>query len=245
VLVIALAVSIGALAKGVTGLGLPLIAIPVTATFLGVEVAVVVMIVPTFVTNCWLLWTYRRWRGTTTHLGVMVGFGSVGTVLGTVFLTAVDPAVPALILGGVASSYLVLRLARPSFALADRAVARSAAIVGFLGGGLQGATGVAGPLVSTYVHATRPTREVFLLSVTAMFQVFALAQMATFAALGRYDATNLALALLAMVPALLLLPVGMWLGQRMKPERFDQFILALLAISAVKLLVDGVTGLLG
>jgi uncharacterized protein len=236
-------VSVGALAKGVTGLGLPLIAIPVTASFLGVEVAVVVMIVPTFATNCWLLWTYRHWRGTTRHLGVMLGFGAIGTALGTVFLTAVDPAVPALILGGVAAAYLVLRVSRPSFVLAEAAVARSAAVVGLLGGGLQGATGVAGPLVSTYVHAMRPAREVFLLSVTAMFQVFALVQILTFASLGRYGPTNIVLALLAMVPALLLLPVGMWLGQRLRPERFDQFILGLLAISVCKLLYDGVTGL--
>jgi uncharacterized protein len=137
----------------------------------------------------------------------------------------------------------VLRVARPAFVLGDGAVARSAAIVGLLGGGLQGATGVAGPLVSTYVHAMRPAREVFLLSVTAMFQVFALVQILTFASLGRYDPTNIVLALLAMVPALLLLPVGMWLGQRLRPERFDQFILGLLAISACKLLYDGVTGL--
>ena len=47
------AVAIGFFAKGVTGLGGPLLAIPVLAGFTGVEYAVVVIAIPTFLANCW------------------------------------------------------------------------------------------------------------------------------------------------------------------------------------------------
>ena len=40
------AISIGALLKGMTGLGLPLFAVPALATFTSVEEAVVLMIIP-------------------------------------------------------------------------------------------------------------------------------------------------------------------------------------------------------
>jgi hypothetical protein len=45
---VVVAVALGAFVKGTTGAGLPLIAIPVLATFVGPEEAVVVMTIPTF-----------------------------------------------------------------------------------------------------------------------------------------------------------------------------------------------------
>ena len=53
-LVIVLALVAGGLTKGLTGLGLPGIAVPIMAIFLGVETAVMVMVLPTLATNLWL-----------------------------------------------------------------------------------------------------------------------------------------------------------------------------------------------
>ena len=50
-LIVAAAVILGSLVKGTTGLGLPLTAVPVIASFVGVQDAVVIMAAPTAVSN--------------------------------------------------------------------------------------------------------------------------------------------------------------------------------------------------
>ena len=61
--VIVIAIAVGAFIKGATGGGLPQVAIPVMAPFLGVEHAVVLMAIPGIVSNAWLVRTAPR-RGT-------------------------------------------------------------------------------------------------------------------------------------------------------------------------------------
>ena len=59
-LVMFIALAAGSLVKGISGLGLPLVAIPVMAGFMEVDRAVAIMIIPGFLMNCYLLWAYRE-----------------------------------------------------------------------------------------------------------------------------------------------------------------------------------------
>ena len=58
--------------KGITGLGLPLVAIPVLAGFIGVERAVVLMLVPGIGLNFGLLWNYRAHTAALANLRLIV-----------------------------------------------------------------------------------------------------------------------------------------------------------------------------
>lgn len=239
-----MAVTFGSLSKGITGIGLPMIGVPILATFFGVEQAVIIMAVPTFLTNVWLMVEHRRQFAATRDLPVLVVLGFAGTVLGTVFLTRVDPAIPAIILGALILAYLGQRLVRPSMSFREEVTRRTSPFVGFAGGALQGTTGVSGPIIATYIHGFGLRREAFILSITTVFQSYALVQVATFAALGRFDATNLLLAGVALVPILVALPVGIRLGRRLDARRFEQLLMAILVVSSAKLLFDGVRGLI-
>lgn len=241
--VVAVAMALGSLAKAATGLGLPIIAISVMAPFVGVENAVLVMAVPTFVTNGWLLWEHRdRWPAVG-YLRTFVALGALGTVAGTILLTRVDGDLLSVLLGGMVTAYLALRLRRPEFRLSRRLASLTAPLVGLTGGMLQGATGVSGPVITTYIHCLGLPREAFIVTLTAIFQAFALMQIATFAAVGLYDASSLGLTMLSLVPVLAAFPLGLRLGRRMSRQWFERLVLALLAASAGKLLVDGISGL--
>ena len=88
--VIVAAIAVGAFIKGATGGGLPQLAIPVMAVFLGVEHAVVVMAIPGVVANGLLVWSHRAEASKTRHLPAMVGAGIVGSVIGTMLLKSLD-----------------------------------------------------------------------------------------------------------------------------------------------------------
>jgi uncharacterized protein len=124
VLLVVAAMFLGAFVKGVSGVGLPLIAIPVMATFLGVEHAVVVMTIPGILTNIWLLWRHRQHLRLLRSLAGLLILGCIGAVVGTYGLKALDPRLLALALVGVISTYVALFLRNEAMPLPVRLAGR-------------------------------------------------------------------------------------------------------------------------
>lgn len=240
--VIVVAMAVGALVKGVTGSGLPTIAVPVMAGFLGVERAVVVMAIPTVVTNSWLLWEHRHEASGARDLPVMLGFGAVGVGAGVWALNELDPRLLAIVVAALIAVYAVVSLARPSFWLPPSLTRYLSPPMGFGGGVLQGATGMAGPIVATYVHGFRLPPSSYVFAITAQFQLFALIQVIVFLVLGMYTPARLLESLLALVPVLLVLPVGIRLARRLDRRRFDLAVLSVLVVMGTKLAYDALVG---
>jgi uncharacterized membrane protein YfcA len=240
--VIVVAMTIGAFVKGVTGTGLPQVAIPTMAIFLGVEHAVVVMAIPGVVTNAWMLWTHRQHWHATRDVPVMVAGGAVGAVVGTFGLKFLDPRILSLALGGVIVLYLAIRIMNRSFMLPPRAARYVAPPVGLAAGLFQGSTGISGPMLTMYLHSLRLARDAFVVSIVTMFLVFAAVQTGTLAALGMFDATRLGQGLLALVPIMLVMWVASKYAHRMAAAVFDRWVLVLLAAFAASLIYDGITG---
>lgn len=241
-LVVLAAVAVGAFAKGVTGVGLPAVAVPVMAAFVGVEHAVVVMAIPGVISNAWLVWQHRAQAGSTRDLRTLLPTGVAGVVVGTWVLTRMDERLLSLGLATAVAVYLTVYLTRPGFALPPRLTRVLSPGVGLASGALQGATGISGPLVVTYLHGFRLRQHVYVFSVAAIFLTFAVAQGLAVAHAGLYTWTRLVHSLLALVPTLLLLPAGMRLSRRLDGRVFELLVLGLLVVMGVKLVVDAIYG---
>ncbi|MGH3326679.1 MAG: sulfite exporter TauE/SafE family protein [Streptomycetales bacterium] len=233
------AVAVGAFAKGITGLGLPTVAVPVMAAFLGVEHAVVVMTIPGVVSNGWLLWRYRGEARGVRELPHLLVTGILGVAIGTWLLVRVDDRVLSLCLAAVIVAYVVVFLTKPGFALPARLTRLLSPVVGLASGALQGATGICGPLLATYLHGFRLRPRAYVFAVTALFLVFAVTQVLAVAQVGLFTARRLGEGLLALVPMAVALPAGMAFSRRLNHRTFDLIVLALLAFMGVKLLYDG------
>ncbi|MGH3739636.1 MAG: TSUP family transporter [Micromonosporaceae bacterium] len=114
--------------------------------------------------------------------------------------------------------------------------------VGASAGALQGATGMSGPLVSTYLHGFRLDKAVYLASITTLFLVFSLAQIAALAGLGLYTRSRLVESLFALLP-MTVLPLGTRLARRLSPRIFEYCVLAVLLATAVKMTYDALATL--
>lgn len=243
--VILVAIGLGSFIKGVTGSGLPQIAIPVMATFLGVERAVVIMALPGVVTNTWLLWRYRSHLRATRDLPVLLVTGIIGAVLGTIGLQRANAAVLSLVLAAAIGLYLVVFVSKARVEVTAAVSRYSSPPVGLVAGLLQGATGMSGPVLTTYLHGFRLPKQVFVVSLVTLFQVFAVAQMITLYRVGLYSGGRVLESIIALVPMMLILPLGARMADRLSPKSFERWILLLLTMSAAKLLYDGVVGLVG
>jgi len=241
VAIMVVAISLGALVKGVTGSGLPQIAIPVMATFLGVEAAVVIMAIPGIVTNSWLVFQHRHQYSRTRDLPVLLGAGTVGAVTGTILLESLNDDILSLVMAGVIAGYAVIFLAHPSFRLEPRVTRFVSPPVGLAAGLLQGATGVSGPLLATYLHSYRLDKTVYIVSITTIFLVFSVVQSATLVGVGLYTTDLLVLSLLSLVPIMVMMRIGARFTDRVSRRTFDLIVLTLLLATAVKLVYDGLT----
>ena len=219
-------------------MGLPLVSIPVIAGFLGVETAVVIMALPTVITNVWMLWEHRAAARQTRELPVLLATGAVGVVLGTLVLRVADPRWLALALAALIFGYLALRLAHPTLALPASLTRRLSPAMGVAAGVAQGATGISGPVVSTYLHAFGLPPRAYLFATNSMFQVFAMVQIVVFTVAGLYRG-RVAHTLLAMVPILIVFPMGLILARRLDARIFNRAIMVLLFVSGAKLAADG------
>jgi uncharacterized membrane protein YfcA len=240
--VIFAAIAVGAFIKGATGGGLPQIAIPVMAVFLGVEHAVVVMTIPGVVANGWLVWTHRHEARDTRDLPGMLVAGTVGAVAGTLLLHTLDGRVLSAALAVVIVGYIVLALAHPGFTIPPRVTRWASPPVGVVAGGLQGATGISGPLLTTWLHGFGLKPRAYVFALSTLFFVFACVQAVTLAGVGLYTTERVVQSLLALVPIFLALPLGSAAARRLSPQAFQRVVLVLLAASVLSLVHDAFSG---
>lgn len=227
------------LVKSVVGFGGPLLAIPMLAPFLGVEHAVVVVALGNIVANVMLVWANRDSAGTTLPLlARVVGAGVIGVAAGTYLLTVLDDRLLSVILAVSVFIYIGLALARPDMHVSRETGLRVAAPVGVIGGFMHGTTGNSGTVFGTFLHALGLPRREFVFAVTIPFLVFGSVQVATLIGLGSFGGERLGQSLLAILPVLVVTPIGSAIGDRLKSATFSRLILGLLGFSGLTLLAS-------
>lgn len=224
------------LAKGATGMGLPLVATPVLAGVFGPRMAVVIVTIPIFVSNSLLLVQGRARPGIFRSIVPFLIAGALGTLIGVQLLARLDERTFAVLITVMVAVFLL----RGDRLIGDDPRARRARIlgplVGLVGGVLQGTTSIASPLVGSYFHALRlPTRE-FVVVLAAVFELNAFVQVIGYAWLGLFTPEVLAIGLLGLVPTLIALLAGMFLRGKLDPSAFRRLIVVLLVLSTANLL---------
>ena len=225
------------MAKGLAGMGLPLIATPVLAGVFGPRQAVVIISIPILVSNTLLLVTgWRRVPRVLNGIALMLVLGALGTLVGVQLLASLDQRVFAALI----SLLVVLFLMRGDRLLGDdpdaRRVRVAGPIVGLIGGVLQGSTSIASPLVGSYFHARKIAPADFVVVLAALFQLNSIVQIGSFVGLGLLTPDLLALGIAGLVPNLLGLIAGIELRGRISPAAFRRVIVVFLTLSVVNLL---------
>ena len=238
-LLMLLALGAGAVVKGATGMGLPLIALPVLTAVFGLQHAVGLMTIPLIVTNAWQVWRFRTEAGSPRMAFLpwfLVG-GALGIMLGTWALTSLPERLLVLVLGVILLAYVALRLATPHWALSPAMARRFGPLAGLGGGTLQGATGISAPIGVTFIHAMGMDRAAHVYAVSAMFLLFSLVQLPALFVAGVMRPLWMLQGLLALVPILLFMPIGQWASGGLSRRAFDRMILVFLGGIGLKMVL--------
>ena len=241
VIVVVLIVTFAAVLKGGLGIGFPLIATPVVATLVGVRESVVIMVVPTLVSNLLMIARIGLGDSQARRFVPFLIALVAGTVAGGALLRSLNASVLSIALGLIVLLYVGLRLAHPDFTVSPRLERLLAPIVGVVSGLLGGTTNIFSPMFATYLHALKLDPKAFVGSVTLLFTVGNVTQVITYAQLGLYTAERLLSGAAFCIPMVIGIGIGMWLQRRLNAVLFDRLVLVVLVLSALNLLYRGLT----
>jgi len=235
--IVLVAVIIGSIAKAVTGMGLPVIAIPIAALFVDIDTAVVVIAFPNVLANTYLAFRERAHLHETRDLPMLAVTGIIGAVAGTLLFVSV-PETPLVIAVIVAIfGYVALFFLHPDLQVGPHRSKRLAPAVGLVSGGFQGAIGISGPIVGSWIHSYRLRRGAHILSVTTLFMLTGITQLVVLAGHGEF-AGRVPATLLACIPVLGAIPLGTRLRDRVSVRGFDLAIVGVLSVSAAALAIE-------
>lgn len=221
--------------KGVTGMGLPTVAMGLLGTVMPPAEAAAMLVIPSFVTNIWQLLAgpatmrclYRLWP---MMLGIVVG-----TVVGSALLVRVNPLWSGLGLGTALMVYAGYALLSPALSVPPPIERWLSPIIGLVTGAITGATGVFVMPAVPFLQALRLDRDELVQALGLSFTVSTVALASGLMAHGAFRLEQLGMSAIAIVPAL----AGMWLGQtlrpRIGPKLFRRCFLLFLALLGLEL----------
>lgn len=223
--------------KGISGMGLPTVAMGVLGLVMPPVAAASLMLVPSFVTNVWQLWRGPHLASLWRRLWTMMAGIFAGTVAGAALLADGQAgwATPALGTALVVYASYTL-LARPLHVPAWLEPWLSP-LMGVATGIITGGTGVLVVPAVPYLQSLGLQRDDLVQALGLSFTVSTVALAAGLVWHGAFDAARLGWSAVAVVPAWL----GMWLGQRLRsrisPPLFRRgFLLCLLVLGGELLL---------
>ena len=233
--VVLVASAVAMLVKSVTGLGYPLLAIPIIAAVTGVENAVVAVSIPNVTANVLLAWRSRHARRETRDLLSLSITAAAGAAAGTLLLVTLPEKPLLAMLIAMLVLFLIRSMLLSGYRVSAAVARRASPAVGFAAGVMHGSVGVSGPVVAAWLFAYRLHRDAYIFSLSLLFLMGGIAQIAVLASIGAYDGDHLTAAAVALGPVLAVLPAGERLRARLSGVAFDRAILAVLAVAAVVL----------
>jgi len=211
-LVITLTFFVAGLVKGVTGMGLPTVAMGVLGTLMPPAGAAALLLVPSFVTNVWQLLAGPSFATLARRLWPMLAGIVAGTLLGASLMTGSHAGLAVAGLGAALALYAVLGLLALPLRVPALMEKRLSPWIGVATGLVTGGTGVFVVPAVPYLQALALERDALVQALGLSFTVSTIALAFGLAHGGALHAGALGASLLAVVPALL----GMWAGQRLR-----------------------------
>jgi uncharacterized protein len=216
--------------KGVTGMGLPTVAMGVLGAMISPLAAASLLIVPSFVTNVWQLAAGPAFGALVRRLWPMMLAISTGTILGATWLARGDSQMTTAALGGALVLYAGYTLLARPVTVPMRLEPWLSPLIGALTGIVTGGTGVFVIPAVPYLQSLGLARDDLVQALGLSFTVSTVALAAGLGLNGAFEMQGLAVSVLALVPALAGMAAGQALRSRISPAAFRRLFLICLVL---------------
>lgn len=227
-------------AKGLIGVGMPIVAMPLLSQFVDLPAAVALLSIPLVLSN---MRQAVEGGGTIAALRqlapVLLGFG-VGIFIGVSILLTLDGAWLKPLVGIALLAAVVAAVAKPELTLSPATERIVGPAAGLLGGLFGGVAALPGPIVFVYLLATSQGKDSFV-KLASLYLVCSSAVLAlVLSRFGHLTLADAGISLISVVPVL----VGMAFGTRIRPyvpaKLFRLLILGVVVASSIDLVLAGI-----
>jgi uncharacterized membrane protein YfcA len=236
---IVVALFVAGTTKGLIGVGMPIVAVPLLSLVVDLPIVVGLLSIPLIITNIPQAVVGDRLGVVLRRLTPIFAGLIVGVIIGVSLLTTMNPAFMKPVVGIILIAIALSLLFSPHLIVPKKLELYASPIAGLIGGIAGGIAALPGPFVFIYLLALGIKRDQFVqyssmfLTVAALLMAITLGQMG---ALGWNDA------IISTVSALPIF-LGMWVGshirQLVSPELFRKVILGVVMVSGVNLIMNG------
>jgi len=196
--------------KGVIGFGMPIVSLAMLAPVIGLKEAIIVMLVPSLVTNIWQGLTGGRLLELARRLWLLLGLACVAIWFSTAILVAFDGDALSVGLGLILILYASFALETPRVPSPGRHETWMSPVIGLLAGTSMGLTGTFVMPGTVYLQALGLGKDGLVQALGLSFVVTTLALAASLGGRATLPLDLMALSAGVMVPAML----GMVLGKK-------------------------------
>jgi uncharacterized membrane protein YfcA len=213
-LLCATALFVGGFTKGIAGLGLPLISIPLLTFVVNLPTAVVLLVIPVTASNLFQAFV-------------------PAIAVGAKLLVSLDEHPLYLVMGlSIVAVTVVARIA-PGFVVSRRTERILNPIVGGLSGLLGGASSLFGPPLMVYFLTLRLEKAEYIATVSLLYFLGAGCFGLALILVGAFGWHEALLSALAMAPVFAGMMLGQAIGDRLDRHRFEQVLHGLYLLTAL------------
>ena len=227
----------GGLCKGISGVGVPIVAVPVIASVTDITLAIILIAIPSVAPNFYQVWRFKTSWTRPFPLGTLCLASVIGSGIGVLILLKVDPEMLSKILGLVIISYCAIRRWQP-LNLSDRMTRALAAPTGLLAGLAGGTTGVSAPVVMMYMSAIDLVRGSFIFGISVYFIAMGSGQFVWLSLAGLMTWKLAFASALTLIPLALGMSLGQRIGEHVSHSQFEKIIQLILLVLGLKLVLN-------
>lgn len=233
---IAVALLLGGMAKGITGIGVPLIAMPILSQFLPIRQAVLLLSMPIILGNIPQALEGGQVLTTARKIAAPIAGTVIGNIVGVAILLSLDPGHAQAASGALLIVAAALMLAAPKLNLPAAWQKPVGFALGLGAALMESIASVPGPLLATYLISTGATGRVFTKQIAIILVVSIVTLITTFSGAAHASGADLAISAAASLPAI----AGMWLVRplrdKMSPRIFRMIVLLFVLVAAAQMI---------
>jgi uncharacterized protein len=231
---------VAGLLKGLIGVGMPIVALPLLSLFIDIKSAVMLLSMPLIFSNVpQALEGGKTGRCLMQLMPVILGM-IPGLFLGVRVLLALNANPAEIIAGLVVMGVGGVTLLAPKLQLQPRLVLPTGITFGFFGGILGGMAAMSGPLVFIFLLAKGLRGKAFTKEASLFLVVSSTGLLAILLTAGRqFSWLDVSVSMAAMLPVVLGMYVGQHLRDKIAPETFKKLVLIAVIAAGAELLRHG------
>jgi uncharacterized membrane protein YfcA len=230
------ALALGGFSKGVLGVGLPMVTVPIFSTFAPIPDAVAMTYIPLLTANLYQTLSGGHFTVAIRRFWPMLVATMVAIPMGVFALVRLDAGTVSILMGCAVTAFALASLISPTMRVAPRWERSASIAAGALGGFTGGMTLIGGPPVIMLLVALHLKKEEFISIIGLIYMTQLIPAGFSLAGMGVLRIEHIVPGLAALIPVGAALLAGQWVRKKIDQEHFRKVLLVSMVIIGLNLI---------